>query len=363
MKVVVVFSIFILMGVILVSLESLAYWVVLTLKGPARKWGRLSQTIPLILLFVFWSCFGVGVWGAESNFCVAIDPIDQSYSPLSHDHVLSVIVYLCLSWWGLYSLWKGESQPPLLQVILISFVVAGMLLCLAMVGQLSTGEQGHIDDPLMIVAPFVQIFVSCWLLIKFVRKTSQWSKKYAFKNQFLNYLSEKLQQVVPRPIIMLIMLLPVYLIVSLVLIIFGQEPDSLVKAMTETTEWQYSIHTHPPFLDHQGHYLCTVAVCGTPGLVKPLRLGVRHGNAIVVNRQLLIANAFEVLIERKFPTVHRIIRYYYDRYGYPFSRHINTARRSNTIYFIMKPIELMFLVIIYLCSEQPERLINEQYRV
>ena len=98
--------------------------------------------------------------------------------------------------------------------------------------------------------------------------------------------------------------------------LFGDDYDAVSKALTETTTWGFSQHDHPPHLPHQGHYLCTVAACGSPQLVKPLRWGIRGKQRIIVNRQLQIANAFEELIADLSPTLHRFIRKNYDRYGY-----------------------------------------------
>ena len=135
----------------------------------------------------------------------------------------------------------------------------------------------------------------------------------------------------------------------------------MTKVFTETTTWRFSTETHPPFLDHQGHYLCTVAVCGDPKVVKPLRLGRRHGHEIIVNRQLLIANAFEELIQENMPLVHRMVRGLYDQYGYPLSKKITSQRGSNLVYRLMKPLEYFFLICLYLFSTKPEEKIAGQY--
>lgn len=63
------------------------------------------------------------------------------------------------------------------------------------------------------------------------------------------------------------------------------------------------------------HYLCTVAAGGHGKTVKPLRLGTRRNETIVVNRQLGVANAFEELIQERTPGLHRKIRGAYDRNG------------------------------------------------
>jgi hypothetical protein len=124
---------------------------------------------------------------------------------------------------------------------------------------------------------------------------------------------------------------------------------------------QTIIFLNPLYLDHKGHYLCTVAVCGSPWIVKPLRLGRRHDREIVVNRQLLVANAFEELIQTGSPRLHKFIRGAYDQYGYPLSKHITSPARSNVTYLIMKPLEYFFVVILYLFFEKPEQKISQQY--
>lgn len=189
------------------------------------------------------------------------------------------------------------------------------------------------------------------------------AEERSFKNKFLNQLNTRIGKSKLLPLWALGALLPIYLIITLILIVFGQEYDSLTKVFTETTTWNLSQETHPPFLDHQGHYLCTVATCGNPKIVKPLGLGIRHGNKIIINRQLLIANAFEDIIARKYPKIHTFIRRNYDKYGYTLSKDINTKMKSNITYIVMKPLEWMFLTTIYFASEKPEKLIREQYKM
>lgn len=69
------------------------------------------------------------------------------------------------------------------------------------------------------------------------------------------------------------------------------------------------------------HYLCTVAAGGHEKLSSPAD-GRATVIQIVVNRQLCIANAFEQVLEEKTLRFHRFLRRNYDRYGYPFAKHI-----------------------------------------
>jgi hypothetical protein len=95
--------------------------------------------------------------------------------------------------------------------------------------------------------------------------------------------------------------------------------------------------------------------------VKPLRFGKRGGRKIIVNRQLLIANAFENLLESYLPTFHKFIRANYDKYGYNLSKKINTSSLSNLTYILMKPFEWLFLFCLYLLCIKPEENIMRQY--
>jgi hypothetical protein len=162
-------------------------------------------------------------------------------------------------------------------------------------------------------------------------------------------------------VISFLLVFPLLLILIIVLTLFGQQPDSIIKAFTETAEWTLSQKIPPPRLDYHGHYLCTVAACGDERVVKPVRAGKRGNRLIVVNRQLLIANAFEDLIAEKLPKTHKIIRKTYDKIGLPISKHITTKRRSNLVYFIMKPLEWLFIFVLYTFDLKPENRINSQY--
>jgi hypothetical protein len=145
------------------------------------------------------------------------------------------------------------------------------------------------------------------------------------------------------------------------MLLFGQKPDSIITAFTNTADWTLSQKIPPPRIDYEGHYLCTVAACGDEKVVKPIRAGKRHGRLIVVNRQLLVANAFEDLIKERTPRFHKIVRTIYDKVGLPISKYINTKKRSNVVYFIMKPLEWLFVIVLYTFDKNPENRIAIQY--
>ena len=138
------------------------------------------------------------------------------------------------------------------------------------------------------------------------------------------------------------------------LIMFGQRPDAMIQAWCQTSDWNLSQKISPQNIFVDQHYLCTVAAGGHRQVVKPQRLGIRHGHIVIVNRQLCIANAFEQIIQERLPRMHRIIRHFYDTYGYPLAKHIHSPYLADLIYYLMKPLEYVFLFFIYLVDLKPE---------
>ena len=175
------------------------------------------------------------------------------------------------------------------------------------------------------------------------------------------FINKYLSQANAIPFYAFIGLFPLTAIFLLISILFGQEPTSIIKACTETADWTFSMKTPPENLFVDQHYICSVAAVGHPHIVKPIRIGKRHGNQIIVNRQLCIANAFEQVIEERLPRFHKSIRAFYDRTGYPIAKHIRNQWRADFIYYVMKPLEWTFLLVLYMVDVNPEDRIAVQY--
>ena len=80
-----------------------------------------------------------------------------------------------------------------------------------------------------------------------------------------------------------------------------------------------------------------------------------HGHEVVVNRQLCIANAFEEVIQEKTPRFHRAIRSFYDKYGFPVAKLIKHKWSADIVYILMKPLEWIFLIVLYYQNEGRKR--------
>jgi hypothetical protein len=140
-------------------------------------------------------------------------------------------------------------------------------------------------------------------------------------------------------------------------------PTAAVDVFTRTCTHTFSQLPLELTNQHCGHYLCTVAACGHPALVRPERLGFRRGKVIIVNRQLAIANAFEDLLHSRWPRFGRAARACYDRLAIPICRYIRKRWLANFVYVAMKPVELAFyLVLLAFDPLSPEARIERMYR-
>ncbi|MBS1653949.1 MAG: hypothetical protein JSU05_03820 [Bacteroidetes bacterium] len=165
--------------------------------------------------------------------------------------------------------------------------------------------------------------------------------------------------------LLLFVCLPLLVILSSMLLLVGQKPDSFIRAFTDTYKHGFSqLDYLCDNVSCGGHYLCSVAANGHEKVVKPIRTGERGGGKIICNRQLLISNAFEEIIEERFPALHRFIRRNYDKMGDLIHRNYKLFSNryfSDAIYYLMKPLEWIFLIVIYLVDRKPENRIESQY--
>ena len=252
--------------------------------------------------------------------------------------------------------------PPLITVFCIASMYLALTIMVIFAIQLSN-EFNYVWPCYIFLANVLMMSIT---IIRM--KISQWnsveqhcSENYG-KNAYIKKLNTILLKSEKWPVYALLFMIPILGIIVAVLVLFGQEPTAIIKVWTETSDWALSQRIGPQNLPSDGHYLCTVAAGGHKRIVKPLRMGERHGHEIVVNRQLMIANAFENVLEEKTPRMHRGIRDFYDKYGFPIANYIrNNKIACDITYFVMKPLEWIFLVVLYLVDVNPENRIAVQY--
>lgn len=284
----------------------------------------------------------------------------NAYSPISFASMPTFLTLgtVALAGYALPRI-RGTHLPPLVGALCYAGMFLGFVLTAVWFVQLAK----NLDFPFFffLLFPFNYVLCCIRLMRSLTREYSRKISETEYKNPVLRLCASLLKRSSGFLLGSFVLAVPLFLLVTAVLLLFGQKPDSAVRAFTDTAEWTLSQKIPPPRLDWDGHYLCTVAACGHEKTVKPLRAGKRHGQLIVVNRLLLVANAFEELIAEKTPRLHRMIRRIYDRFGLPVSRYITTKRRSDAVYLLMKPLEWLFTAVLYTFDEKPENRIALQY--
>jgi hypothetical protein len=280
----------------------------------------------------------------------------------SPEHRLTIYVLIFLSIWAyFYSSFRNKTAPPLIELLVNCLLGTGLVLSL-FIGI-------HTNDlllwlpgiPAVLFFFISQMVLNHRLLLTEIAEL-EISSAHSLNNFFLTILRANVFIKFP---LLLILSIPILLFLSLLFYVFGQRPDSVIRAFTETYKHGFSQ------LDYQcenvqcgGHYLCSVAANGHKQVVKPVRIGKRNGHFIICNRQLLISNAFEELLLEKFPALHRSIRRQYDKVGDMVHRNYNIYSKkwvSDLVYMIMKPAEWAFLLLLYLVDRKPEQRIARQY--
>ena len=287
--------------------------------------------------------------------------VGGTYSPIAPEALPTFLTLCTVAVVGYLLLrFLGKKLSP----VVAALGYAGVFLGLALVVMLTVQMATDITEPatiLLLLFPFNYLLCAVRLMRGTVSAYAERMAQTHYDNRLLEWCRRFLSKSASFLLVSFLLAVPLLLVIIVILLLFGQQPDAVVKMFTETAEWTLSQQIPPPRLDYEGHYLCTVAACGDEKVVKPLRAGKRHGRLIVVNRQLLVANAFEDLLAEKMPRVHRVIRATYDRIGLPISKHITTKRRSNAVYYLMKPLEWLFLAVLYTFDCKPENRIHRQY--
>ena len=291
----------------------------------------------------------------------------ETHTPIFTGAGLTICVLCFIGLIGYYCLriCSLKKIPPLLAVFSISAMYIWLVVIVVFTVQVfgSSGMVDRYSDLYLLIYPFC---IACIIARTVLCKVREWNefemeREKIQNNVTLNFLDKILSNSKLWPIYALILMLPLLGIIIGILLLFGQAPDSVIKAWTETADWTLSLKEAPQNIYYDEHYLCTVAAGGHRKVVKPIRKGIRHGHEVIVNRQLCIANAFEQILEEKTPRFHKLVRGIYDRYGFPVARLIKSKWIADIIYIMMKPLEWIFLAVIYMSDVHPENRIATQY--
>lgn len=285
----------------------------------------------------------------------------QVHTPVWTQGRLTVIVLSLAGIAGylFLSVIQVSKVPPLMTVLAIAAMYIGVVECVFWILQIV----GPNDYLILCLFPFNCIIIAAKTVrrLMYEWQAAQEKGKKSFSNRFLAGNNQKLIDAATWPVAAFVLMWPLLGIFIGILVLFGQRPDSMIRAWTETSDWNLSRRVAPQNIYYDEHYLCTVAAGGHESIVKPIRLGQRHGHPVIVNRQLCVANAFEQILEEKTPGLHRHVRHFYDTYGFPLAKLIHSPYLADGIYFLMKPLEWLFLIVLYLTDVNPENRIAMQY--
>ncbi len=313
----------------------------------------LEMVVVLCYPFYFLTVYDLGL------------PLDCCHATafFSPEHRLTIYswIVVCMAAFT-YCAFREKLAPPLVEVVVNCLLLIGIAINVAM-----------IKHDLEIFArvgyvPIILLFVTALIRSQKMLLLEMEEKERFNTAHPVTYIAWRLLRLAPwiKFPILLLLCLPLIAILTSVLLLFGQKPDAAIRAFTETyrhglSKWDYKCDDVA--CDH-GHFLCTVAAKGHKKLVNPLRLGIRNGRFIICNRQLLVANAFEQMIEERFPGVHQIIRRNYNKIGkliHQYYHVFDNKLVSDLVYLLMKPLEWGFQIALYTFDHKPEDRIEQQY--
>ena len=361
-----IFGTFILLPWVLVALD-----IVFAVK---KKKKLIFEVIAFGIGYIYMAMCWV-IWNPlPYDMSINLYGFEKAHEPVNMNKFLTLAVIVGLGFVFYFILkFKRKHMPPLVKVLCIAGIYGDILLHLVFLFQLLCGAQPEGIS----VASFWKyngVFIICECIVpvlfiihvvglfkELLKEQADIQEEITYNNKFLEMCNQFLCKGINMYWVALVVMLPLYGIVIAILCLFGQKPDSVIEAFTKTSDWVLSKEIAPPPVEMDAHYLCTVSLQGHRKLVKPIRYGIRRGNRIVVNRQLCVANAFEQLLEEKTPVFHRKVRNFYDKYGYPISKWITNPWSADVVYILMKPLEWIFVSVLYLFDERPENRICRQY--
>ncbi len=341
---------------IFLFLGSIIFYTYLNESGKHR-FIRIIKFLFKVLFVIVFPVIFLRVADVSSNDCCLDTAV---FSP---EHKLTVYVLISISIISYFiGSYRKEIFSPVLEVLLNSLLIIGLVLDVLILIQITCGEWSGLG--FIFCSPIAVLFIRVLnqnhkLLLSYIEESGFEPKSKIGKFACEILISRN------KFLYLLILCFPLLFLIASALILFGQKPDSMIRAFTETYRQGFSqLDYMCENVECGGHFLCSVAAKGHHNVVKPERYGERLGKPIICNRQLLVANAFEELIWEKAPRLHNIIRRNYNKVGDCIHKYyylFNNKYIADTIYILMKPLEYIFIFTLYTLMKNPENIIEMQY--
>ena len=130
----------------------------------------------------------------------------------------------------IYSYRDANSLSPLANVFCISGILGGVVLLLVFDNQLQVAS----------FHTFFLLIYSFHLLWVRIKGWQEDRTEISYENRLLQWLHRLLNKSRNWPWLAVLVALPTLALVVLVLMLFGQQPDSMIKAWTNTADWAFS---------------------------------------------------------------------------------------------------------------------------
>lgn len=130
----------------------------------------------------------------------------------------------------IYSYRDANSLSPLANVFCISGILGGVVLLLVFDNQLQVAS----------FHTFFLLIYSIYLLWVRIKEWQEDRTEISYENRLLQWLHQLLNQSRNWSWLAVLVALPTLALVVLVLMLFGQQPDSMIKAWTNTADWAFS---------------------------------------------------------------------------------------------------------------------------
>ena len=285
--------------------------------------------------------------------------------PFAKEHQLILIILIAiavLSFW-LSKFYKGKLSP-MLDALLPIGILLGIILAIVMCIHFAP----YMIFALLLPAAGFELVAAFLIILAFIRELYlshlTFSTKYSPTRIDDNYVNHRIfklflkSKFINKFPLLFVFVFFIIAVMQAFVTLFGQAPNSIIRVFYESCGFLLS---ESQSCYSGGHYLCTVAAHGDKKLVKPFRFGIRDNKKIIINRQLLVANAFENWLEDHCPRTQKKIRNIYDSLQIPVRKWARKRKTANFIYLIMKPLEWVFVFWLYLMDKHPENRIARQY--
>lgn len=182
------------------------------------------------------SVFDLDVLGLGVEYDVPLTVHGEFHTPIAGEYRFSFfflffIAMVCIVLLSVIT----KRKPPLFAAMLIAGVYMGNVLDILLVIQLLK-NMDNFFTVMMLVFPMNYMLMSVRLIRREIKAQTGYLSNSAEKSGFMGWLNKLLTKSLGWYLISFVAMIPLLAVMLLILVLFGQRPDSIVKAFTETAD-------------------------------------------------------------------------------------------------------------------------------